>query len=73
MYVPSYFNSFYFFFNQDADYVMEEPTKREELENRCMEQAAKIEQLNQLVTFFSLVLDLNDFLLHNLGLRFLRI
>lgn len=52
---------------------MEEPTKREELENRCMEQAAKIEQLNQLVTFFSLVLDLNDFLLHNLCLRFLRI
>lgn len=44
---------------------MEEPTKREELENRCMEQAAKIEQLNQLVTLFSLVLDLNDFLLHN--------
>ncbi|XP_004295861.1 PREDICTED: kinesin-like protein KIN12B isoform X2 [Fragaria vesca subsp. vesca] len=29
--------------------VMEEHTKREELENRCMKQAAKIEQLNQLV------------------------
>lgn len=28
---------------------MPEVTKREELENRCMMQAAKIEQLNQLV------------------------
>ncbi|PRQ32083.1 putative plus-end-directed kinesin ATPase [Rosa chinensis] len=34
---------------EGADDVMKQPTKREELENRCMEQAAKIEQLNQLV------------------------
>lgn len=33
---------------------MEKAAKQEELEIRCMEQAAKIEQLNQLVTFFFL-------------------
>lgn len=36
---------------------MEEATTREELENRCLEQAAKIEQLNQLVMFSPLELD----------------
>ncbi|XP_015866693.3 kinesin-like protein KIN-12F [Ziziphus jujuba] len=34
---------------KDARNAMAEVTKREELENRCMEQAAKIEQLNQLI------------------------
>lgn len=38
---------------------MEEVAKREELESCCLEQAAKIEQLNQLVLFF-LLLELDE-------------
>lgn len=51
---------------------MEKAAKHEELEIRCMEQAAKIEQLNQLVTFFSLGLKLSELLclLHNFDITF---
>ena len=31
---------------------MEEVTTKEELQNRCIEQTAKIEQLNQLVRYY---------------------
>lgn len=47
--MSSYICMVILFPNQDARNAMAEVTKREELENRCMEQAAKIEQLNQLV------------------------
>jgi hypothetical protein len=52
-----FFNNFmlnlcnYFFFFKDLDSIMEkeEITREKELENVCKEQAARIDELNQLV------------------------
>lgn len=49
--------NFFLFVDQDAKDLMKESTKREDLEDHCMEQAAKIEELNQLVMFSLLELD----------------